>query len=54
MIDCMAVEKRPRCGSDAVQLGTPIIGVGKTRGMRVVVQECLECMPVFYERMKEL
>jgi len=50
----MVEGKCPRCSSDTVQLGTPIIKVGKTRGKRVVVRECPECMLVFYERMKEL
>lgn len=50
----MVEEKCPRCGSDTLQLGTPIIKVGKTRGKRVVVRECPNCTLVFYERMKEL
>jgi len=50
----MVEEKCPRCGSDTVQLGTPIIRVGKTREKRVVVRECPKCMLVFYEGMKEL
>ena len=50
----MVEGKCPRCDSDTLQLGTPIIKVGKTRGKRVFVRECPKCTLVFYERMKEL
>jgi len=45
--------KCPRCGSEAIELGTPIIKVGKTRQMRVSVKECPNCSMVFYEGMSE-
>jgi len=50
----MVEENCPRCGSETVELGTPIIKVGKTREMRVVVRECPKCLLIFYERMKEV
>ena len=43
----------PRCGSDAFELGTPIIKVSKTREMRVAVRQCKNCALIFYEGMKE-
>ncbi|MFQ5710802.1 MAG: hypothetical protein ACE5GD_03380 [Candidatus Geothermarchaeales archaeon] len=46
-------EKCPRCGGDTIELGTPVIKVGKTRGLRVVVRRCLRCTLVFYEGMEE-
>jgi len=46
-------EKCPRCGGETIELGTPIIKVGKTREMRVLVRECKSCMLIFYERMRE-
>jgi len=49
----MIKEKCPRCGSDSVELGTPIIKVGKTRETRVSVRECKSCMLIFYEGLRE-
>ena len=45
--------KCPRCGSEAVELGTPTIKVGKTRQMRVSVKQCPNCLLVFYEGITE-
>ena len=42
----------PRCGAEAVELGTPVIQVGKTRQMRVSVKQCPKCLLVFYEGLK--
>ncbi len=41
----------PRCGGESVTLGNPVIRVGKTRGLRVVVHVCKNCRLVFYEEM---
>ena len=49
----MVNEKCPRCGSDTIELGTPIIKIGKTREMRVAVRQCKNCTLIFYEKMKE-
>ncbi|MCD6240787.1 hypothetical protein J7K27_04605 [Candidatus Bathyarchaeota archaeon] len=45
----MSNGKCPRCGSEAVELGTPVIHAGKTRQMRVSVKQCPKCFLVFYE-----
>jgi len=45
--------KCPRCGGDSVSLGTPVIKVGKTRGLRVEVFVCKDCGLVFYEKYGE-
>jgi len=49
-------EKRgicPRCGGEGVVLGNPVIKVGKTRGLRVVVHVCKNCHLVFYEELQQ-
>ena len=38
-----------RCGGETIELGTPIIKVGKTREMRVAVHQCKNCALIFYE-----
>ena len=50
----MVKEKCPRCDSETIELGTPVIRVGKTREMRVSVRECKNCTLIFYEGMREL
>ena len=45
--------KCPRCQEECVELGVPIIKVGKTREARVRVLECPKCLLVFYEASKE-
>jgi len=49
----MVKEKCPRCGSETIELGTPVIRVGKTREMRVSVRECKNCTLIFYEGVGE-
>jgi len=43
----------PRCGGQGVSLGTPVVRVGKTRGLRVEVLVCKDCDLVFYEKYEE-
>jgi len=45
--------KCPRCHEECVELGVPIVKVGKTREARVRVLECPKCLLVFYEAVKE-
>ena len=45
----LSTNKCPRCGSEATEIGTPLIMVGKTRQMRVSVKQCPQCLLVFYE-----
>ena len=52
-VEVMVDEKCPRCGNDTIELGTPIIKVGKTREMRVAVRQCKNCALIFYEGIKE-
>ncbi len=41
----------PRCGNNrVVELGTPVIRIGKTRGLRVKVKECVNCSLIYYEK----
>ena len=49
----MVKEKCPRCGGDSVELGTPVIKIGKTREMRVSVRECKNCTLIFYEGIRK-
>ena len=47
--------KCPRCGTEATELGAPILNVGKTRQMRVSFKQCPKCLLIFYEGLnKEL
>jgi len=45
----LSSSKCPRCGTEATELGTPVIKVGKTRQMRVSLKQCPQCSLVFYE-----
>ncbi|RLI20592.1 hypothetical protein DRO54_05895 [Candidatus Bathyarchaeota archaeon] len=49
LVNNLSNGKCPRCGAEAVELGTPVIQVGKTRQMRISVKQCPKCLLVFYE-----
>jgi len=42
-------EKCPRCKGESVELGSPLIDIGKTRRMRVSLKLCPKCCLLFYE-----
>jgi ribosomal protein S27AE len=39
----------PRCGSETLELDTPMIDVGKKKQMRVSLRQCPKCQLLFYE-----
>ena len=49
----LSIKNCPRCGNEGVELGTPVVNVGKTRKMRVSLKQCPECSLVFYEGLKD-
>ena len=49
----MTNSKCPRCGSEGIEIGTPVIPIGKTRTMRIRLVECPKCMLVYHEKLME-
>jgi len=49
----MTNSKCPRCGSEGIEIGTPVIPIGKTRTMRIRLVECPKCMLVYHEKLIE-
>ena len=47
-VDELPIGKCPRCKIEALELGTPIMDVGKT-SMRVSLKQCPRCLLLFYE-----
>lgn len=43
----------PRCKGKSINLGQVAISIGKTRGKRVKVNECVSCKLLFYEAAEE-
>lgn len=43
----------PRCKGKSIALGQVTVPIGKTRGKRVNVNECVNCKLLFYEAREE-
>ncbi len=43
----------PRCKGKSINLGQVTVAIGKTRGKRVNVNECVDCKLLFYEALEE-
>ncbi len=49
MVKNLSRGKCPRCGSEATEIGTPVINVGKTRQMQTSLKQCPKCLLLFHE-----